>query len=51
MDTQTVTNKEIMDIAERKSGKEALLVYKPDGPCAWVTMDDGSTVIVYESDL
>ena len=50
MDIWRATEKQIKEIAEQ-SGKKAISVYKPSGLYAWVTMEDGSIITVYESEL
>ncbi len=51
MDIWTATARQITDIAEKRTSKKAIEVYRPSGLYAWVTMEDGSIVIVYESEL
>lgn len=53
MDLWSATDKQIMDIAEKRSGREALSVYRPSGYWAWVTMADRDTgaEIVYLKEL
>jgi len=51
MDIWGATEKQIMKIAEARTGLRALSVYKPSGLYAWVTMSDGHSVTVNESEL
>ena len=51
MDIWRATARQITDIAEKRTGKKAISIYKPSGLYAWVTMEDGSQVAVYESEL
>jgi len=51
MDIWRATDQQIKSIAEQRTGKKAVSIYKPSGLYAWVKMQDGHTVTVYESEL
>ena len=51
MDMWSVSTKQIKAIAEKLSGKRAIEAHKLSGLYAYVVMNDGSFVTVYESDL
>jgi hypothetical protein len=51
MDIWNATEKQIKDIAEQRTGKKAVSIYKPSGLYAWVTMNDGIVITVSENEL
>jgi hypothetical protein len=51
MDIWGASEKQIKDIAEKNTSKRAISIYKPSGLYAWVTMENGETVTVYDREL